>query len=99
MFGSPPSDLSTRPGRKAWRHDMRMVAVRPRRWGLWLMTLGFLLMVMPSAMGVHALFGWSPSLVGIALIAAALPLLLVSVVLKRRDRTGRAGLQKGDKLR
>ena len=68
---------------------MRMVAIRPRRWGLWLMTLGFLLMVMPSAMGIHAIFGWSPSLVGIVLIAAALPLLILSVILKRRYRIGR----------
>ena len=41
-------DLSTKEGRKAHRHEMRMVAVRPRRWGLWLLTAGFLLVLTPS---------------------------------------------------
>lgn len=50
-------DLSTKEGRKAHRHDMRMVAVRPRRWGLWLLTAGFLLLLTPSALNVHSLFG------------------------------------------
>ena len=33
-------NLGTKAGRKAFRHEMRMVAVRPRRWGLWLLTAG-----------------------------------------------------------
>lgn len=66
-----------------------MVAVRPRRWGLWLLTAGFLLLLTPSALGIHAIFGLSPSLIGIALMAAALPLLIAGAVLRRRYRRGR----------
>ena len=87
MSGRP--DLSTKAGRKAWRHELRMVAVRPRRWGLWLLTIGFLLLAMPSALGIHAIFGWSPSLLGIGLMAAALPLLIAAVLLRRRYARGR----------
>lgn len=82
-------DLSTRAGNKALRHEMRMVAVRPRRWGLWLLTAGFLALMAPSAFGVHAIFGWSPSLIGIVLMLAALPLLAAGALLRRRYRRGR----------
>jgi hypothetical protein len=47
-------DLSTKEGRKAHRHELRMVAVRPRRWGLWLLTAGFLLLLTPSALNLHS---------------------------------------------
>ncbi len=86
---SIPPDLSTKAGRKAWRHEYRMVAVRPRRWGLWLLTAGFLLLVMPSAFDIHAIFGVSPSLIGIGLMIAALSLLIAGAVLRRRYRRGR----------
>lgn len=77
-------DLSTKEGRKAHRHEMRMVAVRPRRWGLWLLTAGFLLLLTPSALGIHSLFGlWPPVLGAICGIIGA-PLLVASVALKRR---------------
>jgi len=88
-------DLSTKAGRKAWRHEMRMVAVRPRRWGLWLLTLGFLLLVAPSAFGLHSLWGWSPSLLGSLLMLGALPLLIAGALLRRRYRQGRLGLSRG----
>ena len=52
---------------------MRMVAVRPRRWGLWLLTAGFLLVLLPSALDVHSLFGLWPPMLG-----------AICVVLKRR---------------
>lgn len=81
-LGAP--DLGTKAGRKAWRHDRRMVAVRPRRYGLWLLTLGFLLVMAPLAFGVHSLLGWSPTLVGLIAMAAALPLLIAGVLLRRR---------------
>ncbi|WP_176592967.1 hypothetical protein [Sphingobium sp. EM0848] len=77
-------DLSTEEGRKAHHHEMRMVAVRPRRWGLWLLTAGFLLLLTPSALNVHSLFGFWPPMLGAACIMAGVPLLAVSVVLKRR---------------
>ncbi|HKY80869.1 MAG TPA: hypothetical protein VJM09_05285 [Sphingobium sp.] len=77
-------DLSTREGRKAHRHEMRMVAVRPRRWGLWLLTAGFLLLLTPSALNVHSLFGLWPPMLGAACVMAGVPLLAASVVLKRR---------------
>lgn len=87
MSTSP--DLSTRAGRKAWAHEMRMVAVRPRRWGLWLLTAGVLLMLTPGALGVHDLLGWSPRFLGLGLAVCAVPLLAISLVLKRRYRRDR----------
>lgn len=89
MLNAPPPDLSTKAGRKAWRHEMRMVAVRPRRWGLWLLTTGFLMLMMPPTLGIHAIFGWSPSVIGIILMLAALPMLIAGALLRRRYRRGR----------
>ncbi len=86
MFDHPPPDLSTKAGRKAWRHEMRMVAVRPRRWGLWLLTVGALLVVMPSALGVYSLFGLWPPLLGAGAMLLAVPLLIAGVVLRGRYR-------------
>lgn len=77
-------DLSTREGRKAHRHEMRMIAVRPRRWGLWLLTAGFLLLLTPSALDIHSLFGLWPPMLGAACIIVGAPLLVTSVVLRRR---------------
>ncbi len=77
-------DLTTRQGRKAWRHDMRMIAVRPRRYGLWLLTAGFLLLLTPSALDVHSLFGLWPPMLGALCMLAGAPLLAASVLLRRR---------------
>lgn len=77
-------DLTTREGRKAHRHEMRMIAVRPRRWGLWLLTAGFLLLLAPSALDVHSLFGLWPPMLGAVCLIIGVPLLVASVVLKRR---------------
>ncbi|WP_340265681.1 hypothetical protein [Sphingobium mellinum] len=77
-------DLTTKDGRKAHRHEMRMIAVRPRRWGLWLLTAGFLLLLAPSALNVHSLFGLWPPMLGAMGVIAAVPLLTASVMLKRR---------------
>ena len=96
MSAHPPPDLGTKAGRKAFRHEMRMIAVRPRRWGLWLLTAGALLMILPSALDLHAIFGWSPSLLGIRLIAAALPLLVAAAMLRRRYRRGRLLMPRGE---
>jgi hypothetical protein len=96
MFEHAPPDLSTKAGRKAWRHELRMVAVRPRRWGLWLLTLGFLLLLSPSAFGVHAIFGFSPSLLGIVLMVGALPLLIAGALLRRRYVRGRMMAVQGE---
>lgn len=98
MFDTPPPDLSTKAGRKAWRHELRMVAVRPRRWGLWLLTLGFLLLMAPSALGLHSLWGWSPSLIGSLLALGALPLLMASALLRRRYRQGRIDPRRGKNI-
>ncbi|MGC4250972.1 MAG: hypothetical protein QM605_05730 [Sphingobium sp.] len=86
MFHHPPPDLSTKAGRKAWRHEMRMVAVRPRRYGLWLLTIGMLLIVMPSALGIYSLFGLWPPFLGVAAMLLAAPLLVAGVVLRQRYR-------------
>ena len=99
MSAHPPPDLGTKAGRKAFRHEMRMIAVRPRRWGLWLLTAGALLMILPSALDLHAIFGWSPSLLGIMLIAAALPLLVAAAMLRRRYRRGRLLMPRGGMTR
>src|SRR3546814_20056403 len=64
---------------------MRMVAVRPRRWGLWLLTAGFLLVLAPSALNLHSLFGLWPPMLGALCIIMGVPLLAASVVLKRRS--------------
>ena len=77
-------DLSTREGRKAHRHEMRMIAARPRRWGLWMLTAGFLLLLAPSALDVHSLFGLWPPMLGALCVMIGAPLLVASVVLKRR---------------
>lgn len=84
-------DLSTKAGRKAYRHELRMVAVRPRRYGLWLLTLATVLIVMPGAMDVHSLFGWSPTLLGLGAAALAVPLLIAGVVLRSRYHRRRIG--------
>ncbi|WP_066518030.1 hypothetical protein [Sphingobium cloacae] len=86
MFNHPPPDLSTKAGRKAWRHEMRMVAVRPRRYGLWLLTIGMLLIVMPSALGIYSLFGLWPPFLGAAAMLSSAPLLIAGVALRRRYR-------------
>lgn len=90
-FDHAPPDLSTRAGRKAWRHEMRMVAIRPRRWGLWLLTLGILLMLLPAATGIHSIGGWSPRFLGLVAGTLAVPLLGISIWLKRRYLRGRLG--------
>jgi hypothetical protein len=84
MFDHPPPDLSTKAGRKAYRHELRMVAVRPRRYGLWLLALGLLLMLLPMLTGVHSLFGWSPRVLGLGACLASLPLLIAGVLLRTR---------------
>ncbi|WP_414712590.1 hypothetical protein [Sphingobium sp.] len=84
-----PPDPSTKAGRKALRHEMRMVAVRPRRWGLWLLAIGALLLIAPSALDIHSLLGWSPVWLGLVACFAALPLLITAAVLRRRHRRGR----------
>ena len=86
-------DLSTKEGRKAHRHEMRMVAVRPRRWGLWLLTAGYLLVLTPSALDVHSLFGLWPPMLGAICVMIGVPLLVASVVLKRRYVRERAAGQ------
>jgi hypothetical protein len=86
-------DLSTKEGRKAHRHEMRMIAVRPRRWGLWLLTAGFLLVLTPSALNLHSLFGLWPPMLGAICFLAGAPLLVASVVLKRRYVRERAAGQ------
>lgn len=93
-------DLSTREGRKAHRHEMRMVAVRPRRWGMWLLTAGFLLLLTPSALDVHSLFGLWPPMLGAGCIMVAAPLLIASALLKRRyTRQRMAGQQVVTRIR
>ncbi|WP_150290137.1 hypothetical protein [Sphingobium estronivorans] len=77
-------DLTTKEGRKAHRHELRMIAVRPRRWRLWLLTAGFLLLLTPSALKVHSLFGLWPPMLGALCVMMGVPLLVTSVVLKRR---------------
>jgi hypothetical protein len=84
----PSPDLGTRAGRKAYRHDRRMVAVRPRRWGLWLLALGLLLVLLPGATGIHDIGGWSPRFLGLVAAALSVPPLVASVWLKRRYRDG-----------
>ena len=86
-------DLSTKEGRKAYRHEMRMIAVRPRRWGLWLLTAGFLLLLTPSALDVHSLFGLWPPMLGAICIIVGVHLLVASVILKRRYARQRAAGQ------
>nr|WP_225870515.1 hypothetical protein [Sphingobium sp. EP60837] len=93
LSGMKHHDLSTKEGRKAHRHELRMVAVRPRRWGLWLLTAGFLLLLTPSALNLHSLFGLWPPMLGAVCILAGTPLLVASVVLKRRYRRQRAAGQ------
>lgn len=66
-----------------------MVAVRPRRWGLWLLTLGISLILMPVVLGAHDLMGWSPRLLGLVAALLSAPFLIASVVLRRRYLSAR----------
>lgn len=77
-------DLSTKAGRKAYKHELRMVAVRPRRIGLWLLAAGILLLLLPMVADVHDIAGYSPRFLGLALAAAATPFLIISVWLRGR---------------
>lgn len=77
-------DPDSKTARKALRHELRMVAVRPRRWGLWLLTIGLMLMLAPAAWGIHSLWGWSPLFLGMAAACVSVPLLAASIWLRRR---------------
>ncbi|WP_336958290.1 hypothetical protein [Sphingobium aquiterrae] len=77
-------DLSTKAGRKAYRHELRMVAVRPRRVGLWLLVAALMVMALPWAAGVHSIGGLSPWIVGVGMAVAAMPFLMVGIMLRRR---------------
>lgn len=81
MSGHP--DLGTKAGRKAYRHELRMVAVRPRRAGLMLLMLGLLLICLPLA-DIHSIGGLSPMFLGVGAVAASVPLLVAGVLLRRR---------------
>ncbi len=83
-------DLTTKAGRKAWRHEMRMVAVRPRRAGMILLAGGIGLMLLPLA-GVHDLGGWSPRFLGLLPVALSIPFLIAARVLRGRWVRDRAG--------
>lgn len=81
-------DLSTKAGRKAYKHEMRMIAARPRRVGLALLGAGMLLILLPLA-GIHSLFGWSPGFVGLIAVALSTPFLIAAAWLRRRYLRGR----------
>ena len=52
-------------------------------------------MILPSALDLHNIFGWSPTVLGIMLIAMALPLLVAAALLRLRYRRGRMTLSRG----
>ncbi|HEX7781765.1 MAG TPA: hypothetical protein VF509_03060 [Sphingobium sp.] len=74
-------DLTTKAGRKAYKHELRMVAVRPRRLGLLLLGAGMVLAVLPLS-GVHSLFGFSPGFLAVAAAGLATPFLIAAVLLR-----------------
>lgn len=76
-------DLTTKQGRKAWKHDLRMVAVRPRRVGLVLLAVAMMLGAMPFG-GMHSLWGWSPRFLALCAVALAVPFLIAATLLRRR---------------
>ncbi|CAN5424126.1 hypothetical protein BH10PSE12_BH10PSE12_29110 [soil metagenome] len=86
-----PPDLTTKAGRKAYKHEMRMIAVRPRRIGMALLALGLLLLVLPMAVDVHSIGGWSPRFLGLVLVALALPFLIAATWLRGRYHRHRLG--------
>lgn len=49
-----------------------------------MLTAGFLLLLTPSALDVHSLFGLWPPMLGAVCVIVGAPLLVASVVLKRR---------------
>jgi hypothetical protein len=83
-------DLSTKAGRKAYKHEMRMVAVRPRRVGLALLGAGMLLILLPLA-GIHSMLGWSPGFVGLIVVALSMPFLIAAAWLRGRYHRERLG--------
>lgn len=76
-------NLTTKNGRKAWRHDRRMVAARPRRMGLALLAASMLLAVLPLA-GVHSVGGLSPRFLALCVLGLAVPFLVVGAWLRKR---------------
>lgn len=83
-------DLTTKAGRKAYKHELRMVAVRPRRVGLLLLGAGMILAALPLS-GVHSLFGWSPRFLALGAVALATPFLVVAALLRGRYHKRRLG--------
>jgi hypothetical protein len=81
-------DLTTKAGRKAYKHELRMVAVRPRRAGLLLLGAGMILAALPLS-GVHSLFGWSPRFLALGAVAAAAPFLIAATWLRGRHHRRR----------
>ena len=49
-----------------------------------MLTAGFLLVLAPSALNMHSLFGLWPPMLGAICIMLGVPLLVASVLLKRR---------------
>ena len=58
-----------------------------------MLTAGFLLLLTPSALDVHSLFGLWPPMLGAVCAMVGVPLLVASVVLKRRYVRERAAGQ------
>ncbi|QUT06003.1 hypothetical protein KFK14_00370 [Sphingobium phenoxybenzoativorans] len=76
-------DLTTKEGRKAYKHELRMVAVRPRRVGLLLLGVAMILAALPLS-GVHSLLGWSPRFLALGAVALATPFLVAAALLRGR---------------
>ncbi len=83
-------DLTTKAGRKAYKHELRMVAVRPRRAGLLLLAMGMLLALLPLA-GIHSVLGWSPRFLGLGAVLLSVPFLIVATVLRGRYQRRKSG--------
>ena len=83
-------DLTTKAARKAYKHEVRMVAVRPRRAGLALLGAAMVLIALPFA-GVHSIGGLGPQFLAVVAVALATPLLVASIILRRRYVEKRLG--------
>ena len=78
-----PPDLSTREGRRAYRRELRTVAVKSRRIGLMILVAGLMVGLLPI-MGVHAIAGWSPRFLALLLSCLGALLLIVAITLRTR---------------
>lgn len=76
-------DLSSKEGLRAYRLELRTIAVLPRKIGMLLLMLGVGFLMLP-AIGVHEVDGWSPVFVGLMMAGVAWLFLGFAIIVRMR---------------